>query len=121
MNSEKSILSTVGFLARKYPQACSFSLGRPNPDVYALLDFDLYRNIYKKSLKVKFNNDVQQINEHLCTYGSSQGELMNIFLIGWLMMRISMSTKMIFLLPMDVRKPTILFCCMSCAMITIMP
>lgn len=81
MNSEKSILSTVGFLARKYPQACSFSLGRPNPDVYALLDFDLYRNIYKKSLK--FNNDVQQINEHLCTYGSSQGGI-NEHISHWL-------------------------------------
>lgn len=83
MDSEKSILSTVGFLARKYPEACSFSLGRPNPDVYALLDFDRYRKLYKDSLKVRFNNNEQLINEHLCTYGSSQGGI-NDHISRWL-------------------------------------
>jgi (S)-3,5-dihydroxyphenylglycine transaminase len=83
MNSEESILSTVSFLSRKYPQACSFSLGRPNPEVYALLDFEHYRQVYKNTLDEMFSHNQKDINEHLCTYGASQG-VINGHVSRWL-------------------------------------
>lgn len=83
MSNEESILSTVSFLSKKYPDAYSFSLGRPNPDIYARLDFDHYRKVYKDSLYSRFNFDKRQVNETLCTYGSSQG-IINEHISRWL-------------------------------------
>ena len=73
MSNEESILSTVSFLNRNYPQACSFSLGRPNPDVYASLKTDSYRKTYEHFLRQQHNFTDEQINDHLYTYGPSQG------------------------------------------------
>lgn len=98
MKTQDTILSTVSYLNRTWPQACSLSLGRPNPDIYTALRPESYRKSYEDFLRHQENLSAEQISEHLYTYGPSQG-IINGHLARWLEKdeAISVSEKDIFI------------------------
>ncbi|WP_432372481.1 PLP-dependent aminotransferase family protein [Pantoea allii] len=83
MQTQESILSVVSALSRKYPEAYSFSLGRPNPEIYARLDLEHYLSVYKNFLRNELKYDDEKILEHIYTYGPSQG-VINTHVAKWL-------------------------------------
>ncbi|WP_182068740.1 MULTISPECIES: aminotransferase-like domain-containing protein [Gammaproteobacteria] len=83
MKIQESVLSVVSALIRQYPDAYSFSLGRPNPEIYAKLDLEHYLSVYKNFLRKELKYDDEQILEHVYTYGPSQG-VINTHVAKWL-------------------------------------
>ncbi|MEB6336116.1 aminotransferase-like domain-containing protein [Serratia rhizosphaerae] len=83
MPTQESVLSIVGALNQRYPHACSLSLGRPNPDIYARLDLERYARTYQAFLRTEKHYDNAKIRENLYTYGPSQG-MITAHLAKWL-------------------------------------
>lgn len=83
MPTQASVLSIVSALNQRYPNACSLSLGRPNPDIYAQLDLAHYAQVYQAFLRTEKQYDSAKIRENLYTYGPSQG-MINTHLAKWL-------------------------------------
>lgn len=83
MKCDDSILATVSFLSDNFAEAVSLSLGRPNPEVYAALDLNLYRETYESHLRERLRYDENQVLDHLYNYGPTQG-IINYHIQLWL-------------------------------------